>query len=98
MRNPPDRDDLAMFEDAPEWAKLMYQQLLLISRMNEKPESALIGTTEAAQILDICSNTLRLWHEEGKMPPNRGKGKHLKFEREAIWRMSKARKGRPRKR
>lgn len=98
MSNTPKPDDLAMFDDAPEWAKIMYQQLLVISRMNEKPLPVLVGTAEAAQMLDISANTLRLWYQEGKMPPNKGKGKHLKFERTAIIRLVTVRKGRRGKR
>ena len=58
--------------------------------------SVLVGTAEAAKMLDVSENTIRLWHQEGNMPPNKGKGKHLKFARADIDKMAEAKKRRPR--
>lgn len=61
-------------------------------------KSNVVSTGEAALMLDVSVFTIREWHLAGKMPKNIGVGKHLKFEREAIERMTKAQKtGRPRK-
>lgn len=61
-----------------------------------EPPSVLVGTAEAAKMLDVSENTIRLWYQEGKMPPNKGKGKHLKFARADIDKMAEAKKRRPR--
>ena len=64
------------------------------------PQSKIVGTVEAGQILGISERTVRDWHSKGKMPKlASGKGEHLRWERSAIEKMAQARKqgGRPRK-
>lgn len=87
--------------DAPTWAQQIYFELCELRAKQEAIEntkSLTVGSAEASKLLDICTNTLRAWHEEGKLPKNVGKGRHLKFERAAIERLAKAIKtGRSRK-
>ena len=92
-------DDIEMLDDAPEWAKLIYRELVAIRRANT-PESKLVDSEQAGQILGIAARTVRDWHKNGKMPKlASGKGEHLRWERSAIEKMAQARKqgGRPRK-
>ena len=63
------------------------------------PQSKIVGTVEAGQILGISERTVRDWHKNGKMPKlASGKGEHLKWERVAVERLAQANKrgGRPR--
>lgn len=63
------------------------------------PQSKIVGTVEAGQILGISERTVRDWHSKGKMPKlASGKGEHLRWERVAVERLAKANKagGRPR--
>jgi transposase len=61
-------------------------------------KSNVVSTGEAALMLGVSIHTIREWSFAGKIPKNIGVGKHLKFEREAIEKMTKAQKtGRPRK-
>jgi Helix-turn-helix domain len=75
---------------------------LLINVLNQleamlPAKSKVVGTGEAAQILDVCENTIRRMQKNGEMPKNIGKGKHLKYERTTIEKMAQAYKtGRPR--
>lgn len=64
------------------------------------PQSKIVGTVEAGQILGISERTVRDWHSKGKMPKlASGKGEHLRWERVAVERLAQANKrgGRPRK-
>ena len=87
--------------DAPSWAQQLFDEIAELREAiatSNGTATLLVGTAEAAIMLSITPNTLRTWHNEGKMPVNLGKGKHIKYERAAIERMAKAKKtGRPRK-
>jgi len=91
-------DDIEMLDDAPECAKLIYRELVAIRR-NNTPESKLVDSEQAGQILGIAPRTVRDWHKNGKMPKlASGKGEHLRWERVAVERLARAnrRGGRPR--
>lgn len=91
-------DDIEMPDDMPEWAQLIYRELVAIRRANI-PESKLVDSEQAGQILGIAARTVRDWHKNGKMPKlASGKGEHLRWERVAVERLAQANKrgGRPR--
>lgn len=61
-------------------------------------KSDVVSTAEAALMLGVSQRTVLRLYQEGKMPKNISKGKHLRFERSAIEKMAKAKTiGRPRK-
>ena len=55
-------------------------------------KSNVVSTGEAALMLGVSENTIRIWHLERKMPKNIGIGRNLKFERKSIEKMTKAQK------
>lgn len=69
----------------------------LLAALPVAEKSLLVGVGEAAEMLGISPSTLHRWHEAGEMPPNKSKGKHLRYARTDIERLVNVRRGRPSK-